>query len=802
MKKTHIIDSNVRNILINNLLQQHNGLLNHAFTSFNQTFYVSENKLERELTLFHALQTIKMNYPSLEKILSYFSTAQAILALLDDFDKYQINLDSLSTNDEKTSLLKEVYPQITHPYKTIQQPTKEIVVHPFFKELYQQQILEPYNHKLPNHHQTVFTLKSALNIHQEVAGVIHHIKQAPHLNRLICCGETLYLEELKKEALLHNIEITLLNDTELPSSHLAYYYLVMALKHQEVTWLIDYLKLLPTNNQDLIELIQHQGYSLSDLYTQPELVVLEDDDTLSSNIRVSQKSLKKGYSQLNLLIQELPSKETSTLLEDCFNLIQSKFNNKEHLRYLKQKIEQHAHLLQGEDFDLVLEQLMTKAVTKSYPLTNTLVGDFHTFVPTILDEIIVLGASQKNYPAYTQLSGLYNEVFLETIKDYPSLEDRLTYYQQQVKEVLTQAPVTYISYPQMGYNGKPFQLAYEMSQLVQNSKPELWTFDTGSDGASIVQPLSPNLSKQLFLKDGQVIGSISSLEQFTSNSWQYFIERGLKVKTQDPLDLLVNTVGTLIHKVMEIKIHHPEISIESILAPSFTQLEKLYPIRDFSIDKIRLINTINSVSEKVGNDLQEMGFRPLYQEYRVDEFELFPDVDLLMTGIVDRVDTNDKAFNIIDYKSSEKKLSPKKIKNGHQLQLVTYAMIIQREIGKLANALIYWSFGQKIKTQDLVKLNSRTFELYPEDKNNSPLNIFKLQPTGTPKEKVYDLKKLEDYFKKLYSFLVDSIKEGHINQFLESSEYFYFNDTRRNQETFTPLEELEELIDTEATFEL
>ena len=69
---------------------------------------------------------------------------------------------------------------------------------------------------------------------------------------------------------------------------------------------------------------------------------------------------------------------------------------------------------------------------------------------------------------------------------------------------------------------------------------------------------------------------------------------------------------------------------------------------------------------------------------------VFNNVELL--GYVDRIDIADDYFVIIDYKSSSTSMSEKSLILGQQLQLLTYAALIQEETGRKPLAVFFYAF--------------------------------------------------------------------------------------------------------------
>ena len=194
------------------------------------------------------------------------------------------------------------------------------------------------------------------------------------------------------------------------------------------------------------------------------------------------------------------------------------------------------------------------------------------------------------------------------------------------------------------------------------------------------------------------------------------------------------------------------------------------------------------------------------QEYRFNKEQLFDSVKVLMNGIVDRIDLLDEKFIVIDYKSSDHSIKVNEVLNGRQLQLPTYSLLLQKELNKPVLAMAYFMLNLGLVSTSTFKLNASNFELGLQNvnTNNTRLKFFESTPYETRKissNNLFDQDKLEAYFEKLYQHLYTLIANGTLNQFIEANQYFDFNDTQRNIESFGEIEELHSFIDPLATLD-
>ena len=101
------------------------------------------------------------------------------------------------------------------------------------------------------------------------------------------------------------------------------------------------------------------------------------------------------------------------------------------------------------------------------------------------------------------------------------------------------------------------------------------------------------------------------MEAYTKNSYKYFIERGLNIRSKQKLELDPAVVGTLSHYVLETLVRNKgsfytasTISdIEELLNPTFNQLIKIFPKQKTYLElglKRLSLNLFNSIKEFSG----------------------------------------------------------------------------------------------------------------------------------------------------------------------------------------------------------
>ena len=809
METLHIIDNRSRTQLLSELLSDNNALIKHRFTSFDHVFYDEFNPVERKLI---AIETVKKNLDSFDLLKGYLEhreSALEALRFLDLLDRYQIDLSSLPTDSkvdqEKTKLIHLLAQQVERVYLKRKTVTNPIVVHPFYQELYHKQFIEE---PLIKKKEPTITFKTALNMRQEVSGVKAYIDNHNHESILILVGNEEYHPILKQQI----PSAQFLNEKRLDSIFLAYFYLMKAFKNQDKEALINYFSLNLNNDKEMrnfLDVVERYQPDFDELVTGLSEKNFSENNVIKENVIDEQTSYGQARDFSLKLATKLSEIDQNNLFTSIFNFLAT--NNASSYQ-LKNSLEDNYALTTRFDLMDVLELtlLNERPITQTH--SNIVISDFQYQPSTTFDTIIYLGLTSSNFPKPNELTGLYNERYAQKIESFPSLSARLTFHINQLTKNFNISDKLILSYPQMDYLGKPHQVAFEIEQITNKEKPTLWQFPESQGHSSVIGNLDREIAEKLFLDENKnLIGSVSSLEAYTKNSYKYFIERGLNIRSKQKLELDPAVVGTLSHYVLETLVRNKgsfytasTISdIEELLNPTFNQLIKIFPKQKTYLElslkrlSLNLFNSIKEFSE------YENIFKPTVfeQEKRFSKAKLFEHVPILMNGFVDRIDFVDvdgeENIVVIDYKSSSHSLSVNKILNGRQLQLPIYGLLLKKELEKGCLSLSYFLMNHGLSSISSFKLNSTTYDDKPQypTKSDKLVHRYLKQPNkpGISKPRatsMLDEEKLEAYFEKLMLYLYNNIASGILDEFSESDDYFDFNNTQRNQETFGSYEDL------------
>lgn len=214
--------------------------------------------------------------------------------------------------------------------------------------------------------------------------------------------------------------------------------------------------------------------------------------------------------------------------------------------------------------------------------------------------------------------------------------------------------------------------------------------------------LNENLAKNLYSNSLDI--SVSKLEKFSKCNFQYFIEYGLKAVKRKELKVEFYNIGNIFHnsvqlfvdsiidETIDIKIASDEEIVDGML----TCIDKI--LLDDSEDKrvleynnrnafvkTKIKRLLSRVAIIIAKQLNNSDFKPYKTEFDINkkiETEIAEQISF--NGRIDRIDCyeedNKIFFNIIDYKSSGKKLDISDAIDGLQLQLLAYMSVLIRDM--------------------------------------------------------------------------------------------------------------------------
>ncbi|MEG0699063.1 MAG: PD-(D/E)XK nuclease family protein [Erysipelotrichaceae bacterium] len=337
----------------------------------------------------------------------------------------------------------------------------------------------------------------------------------------------------------------------------------------------------------------------------------------------------------------------------------------------------------------------------------------------------VLGLNQNSFPSFNNAKGIFDEQYLKKT-NYPSLENRYhQYIHIMMMHLYTTSNIIY-SYSLSSYDGKNMEAAIELDMLAKSNNiqikeyPFIHKFHEQKD----IHTLESNIAKELFINSNNLNGSVSAFEMYIKCPYSYFIKYGLKIKEDVEYGFDIRKLGTLMHFVMETIINkhgkeYPNTSkeeVKEIIDQQIDEVKLVYPAyndRFILIGERTLENMMITLT--ILKDAEEHSLmKPTKCEYEFDyQLESKDKLKISFKGFIDRIDESEQYFRIIDYKSSQKKLSKDSVESGQQLQLLTYLLVLSKIVKKKPLGAYYFSLKKETLPFTYGKLSRRPLDFTP-----------------------------------------------------------------------------------------
>lgn len=659
----------------------------------------------------------------------------------------------------------------------------------FTKNLFDEKIKQQFNIiPLTDHNVKSKDLYYALNMRQEMECVAQDIvkKHNAKDTTIILCDYANSIDTLKQIFDRYHIPYTLCKNITKPQIVYQYQSLVKFMMDPTI--------------ENLGECLYHHVFKKA---IDPSLI----NYLVSNFTSIDQLYLRKDYSKLITLSdnEKINLQNRHDLFCDYFDSVRDDIelfttcNKLDVLKiaynYLKDKedidgINKIANILNNslnsindiDDINIILANIDNITINNDIYNTNSV-------IVTSLDSPVfkneysyILGCTSKNYPNFKGYDQIFDEDYVAKL-DVLGLNERYELYLRQIDWINYSANHIIYSYYTNDYANKTFELALEIEELNLDKKP--WPII--SNDRPIVKDQSLNYAKELFFdNNGVLTGSVSAFERYFSCPYSYFIQYGLINKRNDNTELEANTIGTIMHGIMEELINTYGKKYCEQTKDIFNQIAEKY-FNDLKVVYPNDINYLNSIENRMLINLetsfeflkhmeQNTRFVPTKQEQYFKTS--FPDISvpIMIRGIIDRYDTNLGYFRIIDYKSSAKELEEKKIICGLQLQLLTYMIIASKVFDKTQVGAYYYSLkNENIKCIAAKTVRTNLIEYTIEDYYEEFLKSHRLNGTtilsdGTGlddanciKSKDYDLENIIECERFIYEKLYEDLQLGKIS---------------------------------------
>ncbi len=195
---------------------------------------------------------------------------------------------------------------------------------------------------------------------------------------------------------------------------------------------------------------------------------------------------------------------------------------------------------------------------------------------------------------------------------------------------------------------------------------------------------------EILVKD---LSSATAIEEYNKCPYKYFIEKGLSVKEREEGELSSLSTGILMHEIFckfiktastddtqNFEQIFSKVKSEILSSPTYKTFLQDSAVKaqfDFAV------NESQDFCKKTLGWLTNSKFKPKSDdvEVRFGDGEKYPAVNLgekvKLSGVIDRIDTFNEYFRIIDYKTGSVSEDDKELFNGTKLQLYLYAKAVK-----------------------------------------------------------------------------------------------------------------------------
>lgn len=538
--------------------------------------------------------------------------------------------------------------------------------------------------------------------------------------------------------------------------------------------------------------IQDTGHVLDEKEFEMLKQVEEKARVVQESLLPMLQSLKEPSSYDELLITMVNIVQTSASSQ------KDKQTLKE-IRTLLQTIHSYLHTKEDIEFFLPFLEQITSS-NKVSELTGAIVADLRQDVYGRSHHFL-LGCTQKMYPSFPTKKGIFNESYYALLTRYPSMDQRYQFDLSQLDKMLHKAPNIYASFPMGTYEGKGNEAALEIEQFMENPSSH-YPLHVNYQEVPSSFTITKELAQQLFLHDGKIPGSISSVERYVKCPFSYFLRYGLSLREPMKHGFPNSYAGTLFHFMLESlttafgkEYANTTIDkIEEILHQEIKVMEQVFPQM---LDKLanveeRMLSAILQNLEILTEFEQHSSLHPEKSEYAFTyEIPVQEDITFAMRGYIDRIDASHAFTCILDYKSSPKMLSEANVFAALQLQLLTYSMVVKQDFQQEVLGAYYVSFKSENIThsaghmsrrkpvmhnptgkEELEELRKRAHrfngwsfhkEIDQLDDNGAHLVGVSANKDGEVKaRKLYDLDSISEYLTEMYQIIGTRILDGDI----------------------------------------
>lgn len=796
--------------------------------------FLSDKTSEVDESIYEYYQTLK----ELKNHLSFnrnnatsYSYLKDIMAFINDMKRYDISIDSLPHNnpfeEEIVTIITSLYPIKTNIDTEKLQVYKKLETCSFEDVFIIDESADLYTESIYR----LFCTKGATRIHEQSL-----LQEKKWFHALNARQEIESMAQYIIENQLHaeDIKLSLLDPSYLgivQSVFQRYQIPCYALEEQEcsdllqrfialLTYYIDpstenlkqlFIKHVFTHpyGNDFIQYISLHHFTLKDTFeTIKDLNISEE--VLSKQeidkLRQLEQNAIGVKAEIEPCLNELScisdSSDVLMYIDQfiCNSFLFQRNEDRRMLLSIREEIKKSDEYLQDhEDLRFLITLLKNKSVKSEQNEKGIVITSFDRPLAHYQYHF-VLGCTQDNYPAFKAKKGIFDENYYRQLA-FPSLASRYEFHLEKQEMNLNSSNVLLCFAPLSTIDGKACETSLEMETFLQQ-KAVKYPIKNTYHPYHRTYEINEEVAHRLFLKENNLHGSISSFERYMSCPYAYYLRYGLKLK--EPIDYSFNNAksGILTHLIMELLVKRygkqytlaKQGEISDLLHPYLDEIKQVYPYERGNLKHMeeRLLQNIMLNLEILHEQEIHSSLHPQECEHHFDyRFTIDENHQIILHGIIDRIDINEDFLRIIDYKSSKKQLKEELVFSALQLQLITYLIIAQKLYGKRPLGAFYYAFATpnlslpygKLKKRPLTFIEYNELDhlrsFYKEGRLNGwmcDLNIEAMDDDGTHivgvrnsaasginASTIYNFETLETYFKVLYQIIGERILHGKID---------------------------------------
>lgn len=451
--------------------------------------------------------------------------------------------------------------------------------------------------------------------------------------------------------------------------------------------------LVDQNQRNFIESLEQNVFNLflpQDTLSYVKHYNLQFDKTLSNDLCTDersplfriQKRIQNDLSKIESILNETKDLNYQEKYQYVYDSL-VKIYQGQMLPY-KTYFETYFKFIEAENHALILEHVLSFGPQNNLP-EGWIIVDYNNLPLIKQENVYFIGMNAKHFPNISSNTGIIDETYLGQVQNYPSLQERSNYELSNKRRIYEIGKNLVFSYHIATYEGKTVEPSFEIKDYCESHgvKASLWSLKQIRYREKHKAKLNPILAQRLFTKENKIYGSVSSMQKYARDPMMYFMENGLKLREEDDISFNPMIFGNLNHEIVE---------TGNAIDAWNKHVWSKYPVNSVFLKLIEDRNnrTMKRNLEFLKAAEENTKFKPDSFEKKVLTDNVFNNVELL--GYVDRIDIADDYFIIVDYKSSETTMSEKSLILGQQLQLLTYAALIQEDTGRKPLGVFFYAF--------------------------------------------------------------------------------------------------------------